>query len=104
MNIQAATAQLGAVISEMDAASRLPAEVLNTREHEARSAALIDRENAAVRQLAAIPSTELPDLFAKIAELGRWRARSPDGFCLDCPLDPLVDAIIADAERLAAAQ
>lgn len=100
MNIQAAIAQLGTIVHEMDAVSCAPVEVRATPEHEARIAGLIDRENDAVRQLAAISASGVADLLAKIKELGRWRAQSPDGFCLDLPLDHLVDSIIADAERL----
>ncbi len=100
MNIQAATTQLGTIVNEMDAASRLPAEARNTLEYEAKIADLISRENDAVRQLAAIRATGFPGLLTKIKELGRWRAQSPDGFCEIMVLDGLVDSIIADAERL----
>ena len=54
----------------------------------------------AVRKLAAIPASGLPDLFAKIKELARWRAESPDAFCLVLALDALIDGIITDADRL----
>lgn len=96
MNTQAVVAQIATIATEMNAATKQP----GSDHQEAVVAALIARENEAVGQLAAIPASGLSDLLAKIAELGRWRAQSPAEFCLDIPLNSLVDSIIADAARL----
>ena len=104
MNIQAATAQISAIASEIEAAGLEPDDVLQTVEYEARLGALVEREIDAVLHLAAIPASGLPDLFVKINELARWRVQEPDGMCLTECLDDLVDSIIADAARLQASR
>lgn len=98
--IVTAISTIAAIEAETQSALERPRQVMDTPEFEAELYDLDRRGMDAVRKLGAIQGAGLPDLFAKIRELARWRAQSPDAFCFVLALDALVDGIIADADRL----